>query len=201
MRVKFDKKELIDLFKAWVAISLAFGILSFKSLAIVFDGFFVCFFVAFGISLFTAGLGFILHELAHKFVAIKYYCSARFKANNSMLLLAILASFFGFIFAAPGYVLINGNINKKQSGIISFAGPFSNFVLALLFLPGYLFFNDFLIRFFFFQGFFINSWLGLFNLIPLKPFDGFSVFKWNKFLFFSLAAALIVMVAFGLNLF
>ncbi len=200
MRVEFAKGELFDLFKAWGAISLAFGILSASSLMSAY-GSFIGFVVAFCISLVTAGLGFILHELAHKFVAIKYYCSARFKANDSMLLLAILVSFAGFIFAAPGYVLINGNINKKQSGIISFAGPFSNFLLALVFLPGFLIFENVLLSFFFFQGFFINSWLGLFNLIPFRPFDGFNVYKWNKVVFFSLVVSLLVLVAFGLNLF
>ncbi|MFW6283279.1 MAG: peptidase M50, partial [Minisyncoccales bacterium] len=58
-----------------------------------------------------------------------------------------------------------------------------------------------LFSFFFYQGFFINSWLGLFNLIPVRPFDGFNVFKWNKVVFFSLCSGLLFLVAFALNLF
>lgn len=200
MNLHFKKSELFDLFKAWFAISLAFGILSMHYLSPIY-GNITGFVIAFSVSLLTAGLGFIVHELAHKFVAIKYYCSAEFKSNDMMLILAILMSFAGFILAAPGYVLINGAVNKEQNGKISFAGPFSNFILATLFLLGGLIFSNGLLDFFFYQGFFINSWLGLFNLIPVLPFDGFKIFKWNKIIYFSLAALLLVMVLFGLGLF
>jgi len=200
MKLVFKKREIFDLTKAWIAISLAFGILSMSIFAPYF-GILTGFLFAFFVSLITAGLGFIIHELSHKFVAQKFYCSAEFKANNIMLLFAILMSFGGFIFAAPGAVEINGAVNRKQNGLISFSGPFSNFVLALLFLPGFIFLENFLLNFFFFQGFFINAWLGFFNMIPFVPFDGQKIFKWNKFAYFSLIVALVLMVGFGLNLF
>jgi len=199
MKFILKKRELFDLFKSWLAISIAFGILSmyvFSSLGAL-NGFFVAFFV----SLITAGLGFVVHELAHKFVAQKFYCNAEFKSNDFMLLFAILMSFGGFIFAAPGAVEINGAINRKQSGLISFAGPFSNFLLALLFLPGFFLVSGFFFKFFFFQGFFINSWLGLFNMIPFGPFDGKKIFGWNKFAYLFLVICLLIMVGFSLNLF
>ncbi|MCC7574212.1 metalloprotease [Candidatus Woesearchaeota archaeon] len=197
MRLRFKKSELVDLIKAWFAISLAFGILSTSLLRPL--GLFNGFLVAFSISLVTAGFGFVVHELSHKFVAQKFYCSAEFKSNDLMLVFAVLMSFAGFIFAAPGAVIINGSVNKKQNGLISVSGPFSNFVLALLFLPGFFLFSG-LLRFFFFQGFFINSWLGLFNMIPFIPFDGVHVFKWNKLVYFLLAGFLLVLVFVGFSL-
>jgi len=65
---------------------------------------------------------------------------------------------------------------KRDSALISFAGPFSNFLLATLF--------SLLIRFSGTSGFlgifmyymvFYNLLLGVFNLIPVHPLDGFKV--------------------------
>ena len=199
MKIQFKTREILELIKAWFAISLAFGILLTPTLSTTYgniDGFLI----AFIISSITVGLGFIVHELAHKVVAQRFYCLAEFKANNTMLILAVIMSFAGFVLAAPGAVWIKGSITKKQNGIISLAGPLSNFLLALLFFSG-IFFTRNLVQLFFFQGFFINSWLGLFNMIPFAPFDGIKIYRWNKPIYIGLSAALLVMVAFGLNLF
>ena len=199
MKIEFKKKEITDLLKAWIAISIAFAIFSYKNLAAVY-GNVNGFMIALSISLATAGLGFVIHELAHKFIAIKHYCSAEFKSNDPMLALAILMSFAGFIVAAPGHVLIKGSVNKKQNGEIALAGPGSNFLLAILFVPGFLISKG-LLQFFFFQGFFINSWLALFNMIPFEPFDGVKIYKWNKIIYLLLAIILAGMVLFGLMIF
>ena len=37
-----------------------------------------------------------------------------------------------------------------------------------------------LLRILAFYGFFINSWLALFNMIPVWNFDGAKVLKWDK---------------------
>lgn len=199
MRMEFKKRELIDLFKSWIALSLAFGILLTPSLTPNYETI-NAFVISFGISLIIIALSFIVHELAHKLIAQKFYCQAEYKSNDSMLAIAILMSFLGFIFAAPGAVWIKGSINKKQNGIISFAGPFSNFLLALAFLPG-LFFASGLVQFFLFIGFFINSWLGLFNMIPFRPFDGIKIYKWNKIIYIGLTALLLIAVIFGLRIY
>ena len=96
-----SKTELIDIAKAWFALSLAFAFvysgarLFSSSFERVFS---LQFLFLFFISLFTAGLGFLLHELAHKFVARKYGCLAEFRAFDFMLYLALgLAILTGFI--------------------------------------------------------------------------------------------------------
>jgi len=48
------------------------------------------------------GTGFILHEMAHKFVALHFGYLAEYQANMTGLFLAVVLSFVGFIFAAPG---------------------------------------------------------------------------------------------------
>jgi len=164
--------ELRELLKAWLAISVAF--------AIVMAGFHFnrIFLAVMVLSAFTVGVGFLLHELAHKIVAQAYGAWAEFRAFNQMLVLAILMSFFGFVFAAPGAVFIHGHLTTRKNGIISAAGPWTNLVLGLLFYIGNMFFNFWGV--FFEYGFFINAWLALFNMIPLWNFDGKKIWMWSK---------------------
>lgn len=181
-KVSTSRTEIIDISKAWIALSLAFAFI--YSGASLLKGnvntiFSLDFMFIFLISLFTAGWGFLLHELAHKFVAQHYGCAAEFRAWDQLLYLAVaLAVLVGFIFAAPGAVMISGMVTRRENGIISAAGPATNYVLAMIFL-GLLFLVPQWSQVFA-TGFSINIWLGLFNLIPFGPLDGRKVFDWNK---------------------
>ena len=67
--MKFSDKEKKDLFFAGLMISLAFAILLSGGFSgILSFGFYVVFVIAF----FTAGIGFLFHELMHKYVAQSY---------------------------------------------------------------------------------------------------------------------------------
>lgn len=128
-------------------------------------------------------VGFFLHEMAHKFVARRYGCWAEFRADYRMLGLALLMSFFGFLFAAPGAVMIAGNVDREQNGKISLAGPASNFLAAIFLMPFALFTlpgvpelaNDIAFSLYFFSVF-----LGAFNMIPFMPLDGAKIWFWSK---------------------
>ena len=175
--MKFSRIEIKHLTIAWLIISLAF--------AIAFTGisFSLKFLWAVLISFFTVGIGFIFHELGHKYMAQKYHCVAEFRANYPMLLLAIILSFLGFIFAAPGAVMINGYVNLKQRGKISAAGPFMNLIIALIFIIFLFIFKTLNIESIvniLFYGALINSWLALFNLLPFGILDGNKILAWNK---------------------
>ncbi len=165
--MKFSKKELFDLSKAWIILSFAFAIL-LKDTGQLFINTVL-------LSLFTVGLGFLLHELAHKFVAQNYGYWAEFRSDDKMLLAAFLMSFFGFIFAAPGGVLMP-RMGVKKEGIVALAGPVMNLGLSLIFLGLNLVYFTELFSF----GLTINSFLAIFNLIPFPGFDGATVLKWNK---------------------
>lgn len=182
--MRFSRKEIKDLWLAGLLISLAFAILlsgGYESI-LSFNFNIVAVFV---ISFFTAGIGFLLHELMHKFVAQRYGLRAEFRAFYNMLWLALLFSFFGFIFAAPGAVFIHGFMNREKNGRISLAGPVTNIVLALLFLVLLIIFGkDGLLGYFFATGLTINALLGAFNMIPVMPFDGAKVIAWNKGVYF-----------------
>ena len=171
--MRFSKREIFDLAKAWILISIAFTILFRNSLNQNYSLIFI-------ISLLTAGIGFLLHELAHKFIAQRYNYYAEFRSFDHMLILAIIFSFFGFIFAAPGAVFINGNITKRKNGIISLAGPLTNIVLSILF---FILMNLNILTDVSNFGFRINSLLALFNMLPFFSFDGKKVFDWNKLIY------------------
>lgn len=187
--ISTSEAEIKDLIKAWVAISAAFAILLSKP---VFSS---DFYFKFIIASLSVGTGFLLHELGHKFVAQRYKCFAEFKSFDMMLVLAIAMSFFGFVFAAPGAVMISGRINNSKSGRISAAGPIVNLALALAFLALTFAQMPKLFKDASYYGFVINSWLALFNMIPFGPFDGYKVLKWSK-----LAYGLIVAAAASLML-
>lgn len=185
--MKFSNKEVRDLVKAWFAISLAFAIVLSGD---IFSNTFMFTFLLSGL---TVGVGFLLHELAHKLVAQNYGCWAEFRAFNSMLIFAVAISFLGFVFAAPGAVMINGYVNLNKNGKISLAGPLTNLVLALLFLPAMLFPISFVQQIGQY-GFFINSWLALFNMIPIMGLDGSKILAWNKGIYFSVLAVAFIFV-------
>jgi len=176
MRITTSRKEITDITKAWLAITIAFAIVLRGNLGIL---------EAVMVSAIAVGLGFLLHELGHKIVAQYYRCFAEFRSFDSMLLLAIAMSFFGFVFAAPGAVMISGYVNKERNGKISIAGPAINIGLALIFFAlGFIFRNNIVLLY----GFRINVWLALFNMIPFGNFDGAKIFRWNRRLYFALVA-------------
>lgn len=166
--------ELENLARAWFAITLAF--------AIAISGgkiFQPSFAVNFVIAAITVGLGFVVHELGHKIVAQKHRCFAEFRANNTMLILAVLISFTGVILAAPGAVMISGYLDRKTNGKIAGAGPGLNIILAIIFLLIY-FATGGIIKQIGFYGMLINSWLAMFNILPFPMFDGMKILRWDR---------------------
>lgn len=178
---KFTSSEIRDLLIAFFVISLCFGIANtgrnvsalMNMLPMIMVG---------------VGLGFILHELGHKFVSMKYGYWAEFKLWPEGLLFALVTSFFGFVFAAPGAVYTYANyITDEINGKISIAGPIVNIVLALIFLgvaiavyPSAFNSNVSLIIFIVCSlGYSINSFLATFNLLPIGNLDGSKVLRWN----------------------
>jgi len=192
-KIKTSTFELIDITKAWLALSLAFAFV-FSGFTLFSGNFFINIFswqflILFLISLVTAGLGFLLHELGHKFAAQHYGCAAEFRAYDQMLYLALgLAMLIGFIFAAPGAVMISGMLTRKENGIISAAGPLINYMLALIFLGLTFISTNSTANFIFWTGFQINSWLGLFNLIPFGMFDGKKILEWSRYVWGGMTA-------------
>jgi len=178
----FSVIEIRDIVIAWLALGVAFS-LSYYSRGDLFGGGTLGpsdLLYIFVLSLLTIGPGFVFHELSHKFVAQRYGFWAEFRMWSMGLLLALVTSLLGFIFAAPGATYISGmNITKEENGKISIAGPMMNVLIAAFFLPFAVFGTGFWVDLGGF-GTYINIFLALFNLLPIGPLDGSKVFRWNK---------------------
>ena len=179
---EFSAREVRDLLVAWLALGVAFGIFfagGGPNVLALGPGVVVLLVI----SLLTAGVAFLLHELAHKIAAVNYGQPAEFRADYSMLFLAIMSATLGFIFAAPGAVHHYGNPTKREHGHIAIAGPAINLVLAAVFLPVYfggIGLNLGLLILLGQLGIIVNLFLAAFNLVPFGPLDGKTVIAWSK---------------------
>jgi len=100
------------------------------------------------------------------------------------LIIALACSLLGFVFAAPGAVVIHprtdgwetATLTREKTGIISIAGPAMNICLAVVFILLNVAYPSLL----FSLGARINTWLAIFNLVPFGPLDGSKILRWNK---------------------
>lgn len=204
MNLNFSQTELRDLGVAWVALGLAFAIFFAGGANGILRSGIVLPLV---VSMLTAGVGFLLHELAHKVVAVRFDQVAEFRADYNMLFIAIMSAMVGFLFAAPGAVHHRGYLTERQHGLIAFAGPVVNLVLAAVFVP--LFIVGFqtgsgLLQLIGGRGLAINLFLAAFNLIPFGSLDGKTVIGWSKVVWavtFVSSAAAVYLVVFRLGIF
>ena len=193
---KFTGKEIRDLIISFIVIALGFTILyshgDYSQIGIVFP-----------VVMIGVGAGFIFHELGHKFVAMHYGYYAEYELWPTGLIIALASSFFGFIFAAPGAVVIYSNgMEEKTNGIISIAGPIVNIVLGLIFFGILSSLGDFvytetgaIVYLICMLGTRINFFLAAFNLLPIPPLDGSKVLSWSVPIWlvtFAIAAILVL---------
>ena len=199
----FSQTELKDLGISLLAFSLG--------LAFVFNGgvlrgmlnmgptLFVAIPFAFLLGLVAFGPAFIIHELAHKFVAKYYGCWAEFRADPAGLRTGVMIAFFvGFLFMAPGAVMVAGNVNRRQNGIIALAGPFSNLILWGIGLPFYALFAGTTLGKVGLLWLVANAILGAFNMLPFGPLDGRKIKNWSEPVFWSFLMIFIALVYYSL---
>lgn len=179
----FSGTELRDLLVAWLALGVAFT-LFFVGGTAGFDRLLAAGVVLpLLVGLLTAGVAFLLHEVAHKVVAVRYDQVAEFRADKGMLFLAVMSALLGFIFAAPGAVHHRGRLTKREHGHIALAGPVVNLLLMLVFLPAFLVgpvVGNEVVTLIGSRGIAINVFLAAFNLVPYGPLDGKTVIGWSK---------------------
>jgi Zn-dependent protease len=196
---RFSGRELREIAISVLVLTLAFTILFSGGIDGVAralgDMSFVYLFIVSFLAVLTA---FFFHEMAHKFLAQKYGCWAEFNYYFMGLVIALVTSMVGIIFAAPGAVIIGGPITQAENGKISAAGPATNLTLGATFSAVYLVTSPLDIQVFpgvfdlggiFFMLAWINVVLGGFNLIPFPPLDGSKIYRWNIGVYISLIAA------------
>jgi Zn-dependent protease len=164
----FDKREIIEISIAVFVLTIIFS----------FEG------VRFNPNLLATSfsavaLAFLLHELAHKFAAIRFGYNARFRLYLPSTLLSLILVFTGVKVAALGWVEVKAykfkdwlyrrlKFSVEEEGIIALAGPLVNIILSYLFLlVGLEFLKN------------VNAWVAFFNLLPIPPLDGSKVLNWK----------------------
>lgn len=184
MLERIPPRERRDLLIAWLAISIAFTLIYIRGGVNVAE--LVFFFV---MSLITVGVAFVLHELAHKFSAMRYGYWAEFQKDNQMLLVAVvMAALVGIVFAAPGATYIYGNATRTENGRISAAGPITNLLLCIPFVALWLLGGE-LLAIVGLVGLRVNAMIATFNMLPISILDGRKVLAWNPAVFAVLMAA------------
>jgi len=180
-KIRFSEIELRQLGIAWLVLTAAF-------------------FMVFRGSIIGAAIavttGFFLHELGHKITANKMGYWSEFRASYRGLVFTLFLAFVGVLIAAPGAVMIAGNINKRENGLISLAGPAVNVVIAAICL-GVLFTiestaTEFVLKTITFVAL-INLLLAGFNMIPVYPLDGSKILPWSPPLYASTFVLVILM--------
>ena len=181
----FSRTEVEHLFQATLAFTIALAFMSVGSIlgAIANPAQFILGGILYSISIAPA---FVIHELAHKFVARKYGCWAEFRSYPSGLRFGVfLAALTGLVFMAPGAVMVAGNTTKPQFGKIALAGPVSNIVLWLLGLSMVLagMGSNSLVAMILVPWMWGNAVLGTFNMLPFGPLDGKKIKAWSDSVF------------------
>ncbi len=143
---------------------------------------------------------FFLHEIGHKINAQKFNLWAEFRLDQRGVLITAISIILPIKFIAPGAVQIRANDYSEipAMGKVAGYGPAVNIMLGGLFLiitgilniiyqftsidPSLL--SLLLNSFFYATGF--SFFLGLFNMLPFGPLDGWKVKYWNDRVFWAL---------------
>ena len=209
--VSFTKEETKDIIIALVVLTFLYAISVTRPMGWTRES--LMLFIP--ISFVAVGLGFILHEMGHKVVAQHFGFFSEFRKWNYGLILGFLTSVAGFMFFAPGAVYFGSYgrmVTVEENGKISIAGPLVNILLAMFFLSLTLFLKTFvnmntswlsyILLLTAYLGFHVNSFLAVFNMIPIPPLDGSKVIQWNLpiFLITFVIAALLTYISYTMPL-
>jgi Zn-dependent protease len=190
-RLHLSIEEISELGVAWLIMAAIILYLTGFNLDLIF-----VYLIVFGISFFT-------HELSHKFTAIKFGARAYFKISREGLIFTLISLIIGFPILAVGAVFWWGEAaySTRLRGRVSAAGPISNIVLAGIF---YIIMGIGLVMFpeqrelglLLFQigdiGVWLNTFLGLFNLLPIGMLDGAKVLAWDGRIWAALVGTFLV---------
>jgi len=177
MKEPYNKNELRDIIISVAALTLIFALphtylLPFAFVAVI--------------------VGFLFHELSHRYIAKKFDAVAYFQMWPQGLLFGLILSFisgFSFKAAAPGAVVVHPyrysrwkyrsvHLTVNEWGWIAAAGPITNIIAAIIFAAiGFATTGLLSLGANFIFG--VNAILGAFNLIPFGPLDGAKVARWK----------------------
>ncbi len=129
---------------------------------------------------------FLMHEMAHKFVAQHYGMWSEFRMTVQGYYLSAIAILLSFPIFGTGAVFTSSATSENAGAKTKVAGPATNLLIGGAVMAGTAILMAIQIPLTYFVVIFakyvmtLNAILGLFNMIPLEPFDGAAIFRWNK---------------------
>ena len=225
----FSDIEKSNLKLATAAFTVALGFMAVRGIGGIstlgFETWALTLLLSMPVMLLAVGPAFLLHEIGHKIVAKKNGCWAEFRADPKGLQFGVMLAFIlGFLFMAPGAVMVAGLVTRRQNGHIAVAGPLTNLGLFIIGIPlwvlilgisgafnvadlptlnsgsgAYLSGGNIV-----WQAMLIDAgvwWLsanlilGLFNMIPWGPLDGAKVKDWSEPAFYYVFCIFLIPVA------
>jgi len=174
LRFRFSPTEIRDLALSALLVS---GVgLSFLGLSLVDSPPHI---VAVLVAVFTGS--FLVHEMAHKFVAQRYGLWAEFRLTLFGALLTLISIVLPFKFISPGAVMIAGSAGKDTIGKTAVSGSVTNLTIcavsfAFTFIIPWS--NPFFEVALFSAAF--NAFIAALNLLPFGMLDGWKVFQWSR---------------------
>lgn len=148
---------------------------------------------AFFAAAWIVGVSVIIHEFAHKFVAMFLGFSAVFKAQYFGLAIGVVLKLIAapFIVFVPAYVSITGNGSPFAFSLVALAGPFVHLVF---WIAAAIYVKQFadgkgnradMHKYMYAMAFLrINKLLFIFNMLPIPGFDGFQFYRGLYLTFF-----------------
>lgn len=178
--MNFNRKEVKDIILTIFSISVIASLKDFP------EGGWISTFI---LSFFLISVSLMIKLTAHKLTAKKYDCTAVYKFDYNLFLIALLIGLISnsaLIFAVMGSITVAsayisrlghkfGNVTLREKGLINLSGPMMNIILALISIILHpvnpVIFQE-LLR--------LNVFMSMFSLIPLPPLDGSKVIWWNR---------------------
>jgi Zn-dependent protease len=175
-RVYFSPKELKHLAAAsLLVIGVGLSYVMFGGIFALMDWTTMSFFAV------ILTLSFLTHEIAHKVTAQKRGLWAEFRLTlwgAVLTLISVISPLLKII--SPGAVMISGPAQMDEVAKISLAGPIVNIIFSTSFFGVAFAIGSSLVQALLFLAALLNSFIALFNLIPIGILDGYKIFSWNK---------------------